>query len=170
MTGATRTRRHPLGSTAGLLVLVAFALFGGLVALCMGPSGVGLGEVVTTFTGGTVEPHVETIVWTVRVPRVVLGLLVGAALSVAGLLIQALLQNDLAEPYLIGVGPGALLGVTVAALVAGAGSMPAAGIRAGFAFVFALAVAVIVFGFAQRTREAVITSVLRSDRKVMKRY
>jgi iron complex transport system permease protein len=53
----------------------------------------------------------------VRIPRVAAGVLVGAALATAGTLLQGLLRNPLADPYLIGVSSGAGLGATVAALL-----------------------------------------------------
>jgi len=72
----------------------------------------------------TFERDVPTdIVLRVRLPRIGLAAAVGAALAVSGVLFQALLRNELAEPYLLGVGPGALLGVTAAALIAGAGGL-----------------------------------------------
>ncbi len=53
----------------------------------------------------------------VRLPRVVAALLVGSALAVSGVLLQGLLRNPLADPYLLGVSAGASLGVTIASLV-----------------------------------------------------
>ena len=54
----------------------------------------------------------------IRLPRILLGIFVGAALSVAGASFQALLRNPLADPYVLGVSNGAALGVLVALLVA----------------------------------------------------
>jgi iron complex transport system permease protein len=83
---------------------------------------------------------------------VVLGLLVGASLALAGVLLQALLRNDLAEPYLVGVGPGAYLGVTAAALLAHvAGSLPVAMVRNVFALLGAVLVSATIFAFARRS-------------------
>jgi iron complex transport system permease protein len=59
----------------------------------------------------------ESIVWNIRLPRVVAAALVGAALAVAGTLYQAVLRNPLADPYVIGTSAGAQLGVTVALLL-----------------------------------------------------
>jgi iron complex transport system permease protein len=55
-----------------------------------------------------------TIVWQLRLPRVVLGLLVGSMLATAGSAYQGVFRNPLADPYLLGVSAGAGLGVTVA--------------------------------------------------------
>jgi iron complex transport system permease protein len=60
----------------------------------------------------------QTIVWLVRLPRVIVAGVVGAGLATAGAIMQALFRNPLAEPSLTGVGPGAVLGA-VAAFVSG---------------------------------------------------
>ncbi|GAA2830103.1 FecCD family ABC transporter permease [Kribbella solani] len=64
------------------------------------------------------EPLTEQIIWSIRVPRVLLAAIVGAALSVAGVALQALIRNPLADPYVLGISSGASLG---AVLVMGAG-------------------------------------------------
>lgn len=56
----------------------------------------------------------ETIVWDIRFPRVVLGIVVGAALSMSGAAYQAVFRNPLADPYLMGVASGGALGATLA--------------------------------------------------------
>src|SRR5690606_13504472 len=68
---------------------------------------------------GLSDTH-AAIVWELRMPRVVLGLLVGAMLSIAGGSYQGAFRNPLADPYLLGVAGGAGLGAT-AMIVAGAG-------------------------------------------------
>ncbi len=60
---------------------------------------------------------VETIIWDYRLPTVVCAALVGAALSVAGVLFQGLLRNPLADPYLLGTSSGAALGASIAFLL-----------------------------------------------------
>ena len=56
----------------------------------------------------------ETIIFQIRLPRIVLGFLVGAALGVAGTAMQGLFKNPMADPYIIGISSGAALGATVA--------------------------------------------------------
>jgi len=89
-----------------LLLLAASLLFG----LGLGPSEIALGEVV----GALLDPEgtgaTSDIVWRIRVPRVLLAALVGASLSVAGVIFQALLRNPLADPFILGVSGGAALG------------------------------------------------------------
>src|SRR5690606_207995 len=60
------------------------------------------------------EETSRTILWEIRLPRVMLAIFVGASLAVAGASLQALLRNPLAEPYLLGVANGAALGPLVA--------------------------------------------------------
>jgi iron complex transport system permease protein len=64
------------------------------------------------------------ILWQLRVPRVVLGVLVGAMLAMAGAAYQGVFRNPLADPYLLGVAAGAGLGVTVAIVYLPRGSWP----------------------------------------------
>jgi iron complex transport system permease protein len=80
-----------------------------LVALATGPSSVGVGEVIDLLIGDSAEAASADIVLRVRLPRLILGLLVGAALATAGAIFQALLRNPLADPYVLGVSGGAAL-------------------------------------------------------------
>jgi iron complex transport system permease protein len=64
------------------------------------------------------------ILWQLRVPRVVLGALVGAMLATAGAAYQGVFRNPLADPYLLGVAAGAGLGVTIAIVYLPRGSSP----------------------------------------------
>ncbi|MCI0384608.1 iron ABC transporter permease [Streptomyces sp. CNQ085] len=73
-------------------------------------------------------PLVDSLVWDLRVPRVLMAALVGASLAVCGAVLQALTRNALAEPYLLGVSSGASTGaVTVIVLGVGAGVLGVAG-------------------------------------------
>jgi len=108
-----------------VLVLGGLALglgFISMIALATGPSSIGLSEVVdvilgqgpTSIAGGDASAD---IILRVRLPRLILGLLVGAALATAGVIFQALLRNPLADPYVLGVSGGAALaGIAVLAL------------------------------------------------------
>lgn len=59
------------------------------------------------------EKNIEMIIWNIRLPRVLVALLVGSALSLAGAAFQGLLRNPLADPYTIGVSSGASLGAVI---------------------------------------------------------
>lgn len=136
-------------SRRGATVLLAFvfALVAALAGLCLGPAEASPGDVFAALVGDG-DGTLATIVREIRLPRVLLGLAVGASLAVAGVLLQALFRNDLAEPYLVGVGPGAFLGVTVAALATAA--LPGPALRGAAALLGALAVSGLVFSAARR--------------------
>lgn len=99
-----------LGSLFAVLVAIA------LIALASGPSDIGMAEVFDLVFRGGGDASTADIVFRVRLPRLVLGLLVGAALATAGAIFQALLRNPLADPYVLGVSGGAALaGIAVLA-------------------------------------------------------
>lgn len=65
------------------------------------------------------------VVWGLRTPRVLLALVVGATLAAAGVGLQGMLRNDLADPHLLGIGPGAAIGAALGASLAGVqGAIP----------------------------------------------
>ncbi len=107
-----------LGSGALLLAGVA------LTAVALGTTGVGPGDAFAIvahrlFGIGSVSwpAASETIVWELRVPRVLAGMVVGAGLGCAGAVFQALLRNPLADPYIIGTAAGASFGAVAALLL-----------------------------------------------------
>lgn len=104
------------------LVTSAFAVALGLCVLLgvvAGPSGISPSRALAALFGADPTGPVADIVWRVRLPRVVLGALVGAALACSGVLFQALLRNPLADPFVLGVSGGAALGGILALSLAG---------------------------------------------------
>jgi iron complex transport system permease protein len=110
------TRRNVLALT---LVLIAGLLVVGLGALALGGVHLPLGEVWAGLRGTTSELQASVIVREIRLPRVLLAMLVGAALAVSGTALQALLRNPLADPYVLGISSGAALGAIVALWIGG---------------------------------------------------
>lgn len=98
---------------AGLVVCAALVL----THVLTGRSDLPPGTVVRVLTGQEAEPAHRVIVLDYRLPRVLVGIGAGALLAVAGVLVQAVVRNPLAEPSTTGVGAGAALGV-VATVVA----------------------------------------------------
>jgi iron complex transport system permease protein len=91
----------------------------------------------------------ETIILEIRLPRVILAGVVGAALAIAGATYQGLFRNPLADPYLIGVAQGAALGAVIGFLLPAAGMGLGLGTVPLFAFVGALISVAIVYGLAR---------------------
>ena len=115
------TLRRVLWSCA-LLTAVLFAIV--LLALRLGAvpfSFADLGQNLWWLASGhpeRISTDFRLIMVDIRLPRILLGIVVGAALSVAGAGFQALLRNPLADPYVLGVSSGAALGAILALLVA----------------------------------------------------
>jgi cobalamin transport system permease protein len=116
------TRRRVVTVAAASVTLLVVAIFGGLV---IGPTPIGLGRVVGDVFShlglghSTLRPLQSTVIWQLRAPRMVLGVLAGAMLAVAGGSYQGVFRNPLADPYLLGVAAGAGLGATFAIVHAG---------------------------------------------------
>lgn len=105
--------------TRGWIALVAALLIAVVIGLVVGPVELSLGDVWAALTGA--DGQAGVIVRNIRLPRVALGVVVGASLAVSGASLQATLRNPLAEPYLLGVSGGAAVGA-VTAMIFGAGS------------------------------------------------
>ena len=97
-------------AAGGMAALLVSCVIGVLV----GPVHIGLGTVVQTLLGGNADPGQANILWSLRFPRVVLGVLVGGTLAIAGAAYQGVFRNPLADPYLLGAAAGANLGATLA--------------------------------------------------------
>lgn len=109
-----------------LLFLAALLVAALFWALSIGSVNLPLSEIyqaiTTQFTGGLPIEHpdhgpVHDIVWLLRLPRLVLAMLVGMGLSVSGVIMQAVVKNPLADPYILGISSGASLGATAAILL-----------------------------------------------------
>lgn len=85
---------------------------------------------------GHIAASAQNVIWELRFPRILLGAGIGAGLAVAGVVMQASVQNTLAEPYILGISSGASFGATLAIML-GAGSIGFAGLSATPAFAFA---------------------------------
>ena len=102
-----------------LCVLGAALVLVSLGALSLGAVRLSWTEVGAALLGTSSSKETAMIVREIRLPRILLAVLVGAALSVAGTGLQALLRNPLADPYVLGISSGAALGAIVALYVGG---------------------------------------------------
>ena len=102
----------------------------------------------------------ETIIFQVRLPRVIGGALVGAALATAGVLFQGLLRNPMADPYIIGTSAGAALGATVAMLLPLSMAFLGFGMVPVLAFAGALATVFLVYYLARVGGQTPVVSML----------
>ena len=99
MAPAPRLGRRLTMVTLVLATAVAVAVYIGLAA---GSAGGGFKAVFLSLTGNGDTHLLHDIIWRLRLPRVLLAALLGATLSLGGMVFQALLRNPLAEPYILG--------------------------------------------------------------------
>ena len=98
--------------TAVVCVVLAGLLAGAaLLSLCVGSANLSLGQLFAAFGDESLPAH--TIFLQIRLPRVLLAMLVGAALSGAGALVQGVFKNPMADPHILGVSSGAALGAAI---------------------------------------------------------
>ena len=120
-------KRHTLASCLVLLGLLVVSV---ILGIGLGPVSIRFSDVYRVmfhrlsgiFTGQTaplesIRESTQNIVWFLRAPRVLLGALIGAALTLSGLGMQAFTKNPLAEPYVLGISSGASLGAVLAMLL-----------------------------------------------------
>ena len=137
LTLARQQQRQNIRWLICLSVLMLLAL---LLSLCAGEQWISPGD--------WFSPRGELFVWQIRLPRTLAVLLVGAALAISGAVMQALFENPLAEPGLLGVSNGAGVGL-IAAVLLGQGQLPnwALGLCA---IAGALIITLILLRFARR--------------------
>ncbi len=153
-------------ATKRSVLITCFALFTillvtGAISIFIGTAHIAVSDIIQILfpVKGDIPPRLaglRTIVLQVRVPRIIMAALVGAALSICGVVLQALLRNPLAEPYILGISSGAAVGA-VGAIMMGMGTVGA--VLPTMAFMGALATMIIVFSVA-RVRERIYSQTL----------
>lgn len=131
--------------TRSLLSLSALALAAVLLALALGSVTISPPDLWQVIQGEGSALH-RTLLWDLRLPRTLAGFATGGLLAVAGALMQVLLRNPLADPYVLGLSGGAAVGALLAMLT-GMGTL----IISGSAFAGAMLATVLVFGLAHGT-------------------
>lgn len=106
-----------ISTLVGLLCLVGAAF----LSLSLGTVRLSFAQTLDALLRpGQAEPTVSAVIWSIRFPRIVVAMLVGAALAVVGAVMQAILRNPQAEPGITGVSGGAAVGA-VAGITFGLG-------------------------------------------------
>ena len=103
-----------------IFLLIIASIASAVITLCMGAVRIPVQDTLSillrhlfgTDTGTSVSVAFEQIVWQIRMPRIILGFLAGSGLALCGCVMQAVVQNPMADPYILGVSAGATLGAT----------------------------------------------------------
>ncbi len=148
-------------TVCGVLTLI-FAV-AAIVSVMTGPTGIGIVPGIKgLFLGwrdgyASLSPSERTILFSIRLPRVIFAGLVGASLSCAGVVFQALLRNPLADPFILGISGGSAVGAIIGIML-GLGSVPF-GIP-GLAFLGAVLTVILIFVVGKSGRELRSTTLL----------
>ena len=139
-----------------VLTIMTLGLF--LADLAWGSIHISLREIVAVFTGNATDSINSEILLNFRLPKAITALLAGASLSVAGLMMQTLFRNPLADPFILGVSSGASLGVAL--LTMASASLPLILVSSGWAMILAAVtgaalVLLLVVGVSFRIQNAV---------------
>lgn len=157
------TARKVIFILAGIVALTMLSL----VATSLGSADLNVGDVAKTVAARVfpmleldVERRFDAIVWAIRLPRIVMGIVAGAGLAAAGAAMQGVLRNPLVSPFTVGISSAAAFGASVA-IILGAGVIGAGKyLVVSNAFVFALAAAFMVYGLARFRRMRPETMIL----------
>ncbi len=147
---------------AGLAVVLAV----GMLAMAWGSFPIPFGDIIDMFwrkLGGlsiSLPSSWETVIFDIRMPRVILAALVGATLSPAGAVYQGLFRNPLADPYLIGISSGAGLGATIAITFGVQWRLGQLGAVSLFAFAGALGATVLVYTLSRMSGRTSVATLL----------
>ncbi|MEM7272835.1 MAG: iron ABC transporter permease [Actinomycetota bacterium] len=137
--------------TLGIILVLVVALVS-ILAVMIGQTAISAGEVIDILLTGGDDRVKNVVVTEVRLPRMLVGLLAGAALGVSGVMLQDALGNPLAEPALLGVSAGGAL--AVAAIVVFAVPIPA-GTLPFFALIGGLVAGAIIIGATRLTSDPI---------------
>ncbi|QIP85895.1 iron ABC transporter permease [Streptomyces sp. Tu 2975] len=136
---------HRIGWTAAAVAALLFAV---LLSLAVGARSVAPTAVLDAVLNGGHSPDAE-VVRELRVPRTLIGLMVGAALALAGTVLQGITRNPIADPGILGISQGASVGVVLAIAFAGVHTLSG---YVWFAFAGAAIASVAVYAIAARGR------------------
>lgn len=121
MPGRSRPRSRLDRARQLHLLLAAFLALVALASLNVGATGFSLLDVLAKVLRGEALSRTEAVVlWDIRLPRLAMGLVVGAALATSGAVMQGLFRNPLADPGIVGVTSGGMLGAILAIVLGGA--------------------------------------------------
>jgi iron complex transport system permease protein len=96
-----------------IIVMIVFIVIFSIYSISVGAYHLSFGEVIDVIFGGG-DNVSRTVIWDIRIPRVVAAILVGGALAVSGTIMQCVLKNPLASPYTLGISSAAAFGAAVA--------------------------------------------------------
>lgn len=130
--------------TLGLLIALGATV---LVCLSIGSVNIPVERILEVLSGGGTDGE-RQIIWNLRLPRILLGVMVGASLAVAGAAMQGVFRNPMASPYVLGISSGAAFGASIA-IVMGVSWLSGAFAIPAMAFLFCFLTLFLVYAISR---------------------
>ena len=142
-----------------ITALLAFVLLSAIAGLNFGPADLSYGQVFQCLTGHCADKINQMVIWQIRVPRVLVAVVAGMGLAIAGAILQNTTRNPLADPYLFGIVSGAGLGATIANLLLEEHLSIALPLAAFLGALFAITIVILIAKALQRMEQLLLAGV-----------
>ena len=142
-----------------IITLLFFTLISLLAGLSFGPADISNAQIFQCLAGHCTDQISQMVIWQVRVPRVLVALVAGIGLAIAGAILQNTTRNPLADPYLFGIVSGAGLGATIANLTLGENLSIALPLAAFLGALFAIIIVILIAKILQRMEQLLLAGV-----------
>jgi len=142
-----------------LITLLLLTFSSAIAGLHFGPAALSSNQVFQCLLGSCDTQISEMVIWQVRVPRVLVALVAGMGLAIAGAILQNTTRNPLADPYLFGIVSGAGLGATIATLSLGDNLAIALPLAAFLGALLAITIVLFIAKVLQRMEQLLLTGV-----------
>ncbi|MCJ8295154.1 MAG: iron ABC transporter permease [Colwellia sp.] len=145
--------------TTIFLVLIALVILSAMAAVTFGPADIDSAELISCLVGSCQNQIANIVIWQVRIPRVLVALVAGMGLAIAGAILQNTTRNPLADPYLFGIVSGAGLGATIANISLADNLTVALPLAAFLGALFSVIIVVFIAKVLQRMEQLLLAGV-----------
>jgi iron complex transport system permease protein len=142
-----------------LLVLTALVILSAMAAITFGPADIDSSDLLTCLISQCQNPIANVVIWEIRIPRVLVALVAGMGLAIAGAILQNTTRNPLADPYLFGIVSGAGLGATIANITLADNLTIALPLAAFLGALFSVIIVVFIAKVLQRMEQLLLAGV-----------
>ncbi len=139
--------------------LSILAVLSVVTAITFGPASINSAELINCLMGSCNNTITHTVLWQVRIPRVLVALVAGMGLAIAGAILQNSTRNPLADPYLFGIVSGAGLGATIASITLADSLTIALPLAAFLGALFSILIVVFIAKILQRMEQLLLAGV-----------
>ncbi len=142
-----------------LFVLAILLIISVMIAITFGPADIDSSQLMHCLVSQCSNPIANVVIWQVRIPRVLVALVAGMGLAIAGAILQNTTRNPLADPYLFGIVSGAGLGATIANISLADSHTIALPLAAFLGALFSVVIVVLIAKVLQRMEQLLLAGV-----------